>query len=378
MTSHHRYSELFCKLAVPLLTCFVLCMPCFTVARSYHDKLLSVVIEKNDTLEKIFKRHKLPLSELSSYINKANTLNNVNKIFPGQLLEIYLGKSGKVRKMLLRKNSKKEAPPEPKPSATSKVTKPYKKIQFHIKNSLYVDGLKHGLGAADIQAITNLVKEDGSISLHKLPSMSKFNVVLSQDERPHIIALDIEYSGKKWSATEFKLEGHKSQYYHNDGSSLSPTFLPAPLKKYYVSSHFSLNRIHPILRVRKPHLGTDFAAAYGTPIWATAPGIVEFVGTKGGFGKVIIIRHDKRHTTTYAHLSRFSKTTKEGAHVDEKQIIGFVGKSGSATGSHLHYEVRIDGVPINPLGKKLPRRSYLTGRALAYFKRFRELLTTGN
>ena len=139
-----------------------------------------------------------------------------------------------------------------------------------------------------------------------------------------------------------------------------------------------IDRIHPILRVRKPHLGTDFAAAYGSPVWSTAPGVVEFVGTKGGFGKVIIIRHDKRHTTTYAHLSRFSKTTKEGAHVDEKQIIGFVGKSGSATGPHLHYELRVDGMPINPLGKKLPRRSYLTGRALEYFKKFRELLTLGN
>ena len=347
---------------------------------------MDITVRNKDTLERIFIRNKLPLSGLSKWIGTHKKRGA--KIYPGQHVQVTL-KNKKVENItitdVLKKSpkqlmSRKKVAIKPKKAIPHKVTeKPavYKKIQFYIKSSLYIDGKKQGLNAKDILAITNVLKNDITINVKKLPSMSKFNVVFSEGSKPHVISLDIEYKGKKWSATEFKAPGNRLQYYHDDGSSLSSSFLRYPLKNFYVSSEFSPNRIHPILHVKRPHYGVDFAASYGTPIWATAPGKIEFVGTKGGYGKVIVIRHDKQYTTTYAHLSRFSKAAKEGEKVEEKQIIGYVGKSGIATGSHLHYEIRKDGVPINPLGNKLPEKTFLSGSALKYFKKFRAMLVEG-
>ncbi len=380
MVGHiHRMKNTLSSSLLLIICSILMCLQPAAKDTQTNDNVLSVIVRKNDNLEKIFQRNHIPLSDLNNYMKKEINAKKLHKIFPGQLLEIYFDKGKKIAKMWVGKKNTAEKQ-EPEPVLKQKSYKPpkYKKIQFFIKNSLFVDGQKHGLSIADIQAITNLVKDDINISLNKLPSMSKFDVVISQDENPHVISLDIEYHGKKWSATEFKLEGQRAQYYHSDGSSLSSTFLRYPLKKFYVSSEFSPSRIHPILRVRRPHFGVDFAAPYGSPVWATAAGKIEFVGKKGGFGNVVVVRHDKHYTSTYAHLSRFSKTTKEGAYVAEKQIIGFVGKSGIATGPHLHYELRRNGIAINPLGKKLPEKSVLAGRALEYFLKFRELLTVGN
>ena len=127
-------------------------------------------------------------------------------------------------------------------------------------------------------------------------------------------------------------------------------FLLAPLEgtDLTISSEFGL-RIHPVLNKKKPHNGVDYAAPKGTPIQTTADGTVEFIGRKKGYGKVIVIRHNANLTTIYAHQSRFAKGVKKGDAVFKGGTIGYVGSTGTATGNHLHYEIRIDGRPINPL-----------------------------
>ena len=127
-------------------------------------------------------------------------------------------------------------------------------------------------------------------------------------------------------------------------------FLLAPLEgtELTISSKFGL-RIHPVLNKQKAHNGVDYAAPKGTPIQSTADGTVEFIGRKRGYGKVIVVRHSANLTTIYAHQSRFARGIKKGDAVLKGGTIGYVGSTGTATGNHLHYEIRLDGRPVNPL-----------------------------
>ncbi len=121
-----------------------------------------------------------------------------------------------------------------------------------------------------------------------------------------------------------------------------------------ISSRFTRARWHPVLGKKRPHRGVDYSAKIGTPIKAAGDGKIIHRGRKGGYGRTVIIQHGQRYTTLYAHLSRYNKKAKSGSRVKQGQIIGYVGKSGLATGPHLHYEFRVNGVHRNPLTVKVP------------------------
>lgn len=159
-------------------------------------------------------------------------------------------------------------------------------------------------------------------------------------------------------------------YYAPDGGSLSRAFLPAPLKYGRISSTFSRRRFHPVLKRWRAHRGIDYAARSGTPVRATADGVVTKATREGGYGKVIFIKHFNIYTTVYAHLRKFAPGIKRGKEVKQGDIIGQVGQTGLATGPHLHYEFRIRGKHKDPLSVDIPRQvPPLKGDALAEFKR---------
>ena len=123
----------------------------------------------------------------------------------------------------------------------------------------------------------------------------------------------------------------------------------APVDFTRISSNFNPRRRHPILNTIRAHRGVDYAAPRGTPVKAAGDGKVIFRGVKGGYGNTIIIQHGSKYSTLYAHLSRYASNLKQGSRVQQGQIIGYVGSSGLATGPHLHYEFRVNGVHRNPL-----------------------------
>lgn len=133
------------------------------------------------------------------------------------------------------------------------------------------------------------------------------------------------------------------EYYDAAGDSLRRMFLRAPLKFARVSSRFDRNRRHPILRVNRPHHGTDYAAATGTPVSAVASGVVTAAHRERGFGNVVKIRHDGVYTTLYAHLSRFGRGVRKGARIRQGSVIGYVGSTGLSTGPHLHFQIEKRG-----------------------------------
>ena len=141
-------------------------------------------------------------------------------------------------------------------------------------------------------------------------------------------------------------------YYMPDGRPMRKAFLRSPLRFTRISSGFTHARLHPILNVMRAHLGVDFAAPIGTPVRASADGVVIQAGTDGGYGKVVRMRHPNGYTTLYGHLSRIN--VKVGQHLAQSTVLGLVGMTGLATGPHLDYRMTKNGVFVNPLKIQSP------------------------
>ncbi|SFM55419.1 M23 family metallopeptidase [Rugamonas rubra] len=163
-------------------------------------------------------------------------------------------------------------------------------------------------------------------------------------------------------------------YYSFDGKSLKKAFLKSPLEFSRISSGFSM-RVHPISGNWKQHKGVDFAAATGTPIRASGDGVVDFAGTQGGYGNVVVLKHWANYTTAYAHMSRFAAGMKKGTKVSQGDVIGYVGSTGWSTGAHLHYEFRVGGEAKDPNTLNVQAQAPLTAAEMARFRSFASDMT---
>lgn len=181
-----------------------------------------------------------------------------------------------------------------------------------------------------------------------------------------VLAVQYINDGKLIEALWYSPDGKRGGYYDSEGKSIKAAFLRSAIPFTRVSSTFGMRR-HPIHQQWKAHNGIDFAAPTGTPIRATGDGIVDFIGTQNGFGKVIILRHPNNITTLFAHQSRFAKGLNRGDRVSQGEIIGYVGTTGWSTGPHLHYEFRVNNKPVNPLGIKMPEAITLDEKQRAQF-----------
>jgi len=176
----------------------------------------------------------------------------------------------------------------------------------------------------------------------------------------NIIYSQIIGQEKNISLYRYEAPDGKTGYYTTDGKSIEKTLMRTPINGAKLSSRFGL-RIHPILGFNAMHQGTDFAAPVGTPIMASGNGIVEYAGWKGGYGKFITIQHNSEYKTNYAHLSDYAKGIRKGTKVQQGQIIGYVGSTGSSTGPHLHYEIEVNGKKVNSQTLKMPDALPLEG-----------------
>ncbi len=188
----------------------------------------------------------------------------------------------------------------------------------------------------------------------------RFNVVyeaLEADGEPlrtgRVLSAEFVNAGKAYQAMWFQAPGQDAQgnankggYYTLDGKSLRRAYLSSPVEFSRISSGFSM-RFHPILQKWRAHLGTDFAATTGTPARTVGDGVVEFAGSQNGYGNVVFIKHRNGHETVYAHLSKIS--VARGQSVSQGQTVGLVGSTGWATGPHLHFEFRVNGVHQDPM-----------------------------
>lgn len=183
------------------------------------------------------------------------------------------------------------------------------------------------------------------------------------------------YQGKGNSAHTAILYEDKNgdlDYYNLKGESLRKEFLRAPLNYRRISSHFSYRRFHPILRYVRPHLAIDYAAPEGTPVVSIGEGTVIFCGWEGGYGKLVIIRHNASYSSYYGHLSRYGKGIRAGAKVRQGQVIGYVGATGLATGPHLDFRIKKYGQFANFLKIKLPSVKSINKEEIDEFNRIKK------
>ncbi len=227
-------------------------------------------------------------------------------------------------------------------------------IEFEIEASLSKAISKAGERRGLASAIEGILSYNLDFS-NALKKGDIFKVLLEKkyDEEKfinygNILAVSFERGGENFSVYRFEDDVNQGLYYNANGDSLQSSFLEVPLNYTRISSPYTLARKHPILGITRPHQGIDYAAPSGTPVYAASDAIVEFVGTKGDFGKTVILKHANGIETLYAHLSRYDAKTKKSAKINKGDIIAYVGSTGLSTGPHLDFRVMIDGEYVNP------------------------------
>ena len=230
----------------------------------------------------------------------------------------------------------------------------------NIQSSFYNSALQSGLNPNEIMSLADIFGWDIDF-VQDIRKDDSFGVVV-----------DRVYSDKSLNNSLIKYAIFKNRnkiieaYYFNGkyftkaGNSMEKQFLRAPIDFYRISSRFSKKRLHPIFKTIRPHLGTDYAAPTGTPIYSTGDGKIIFKGTKGGYGKTIIIEHGNIYSTLYAHMSKYKKGMHVGKKVKQKEVIGYVGSTGYSTGPHVHYEFRVRGKHKNSLKVKFKKGEKLS------------------
>ncbi len=243
-----------------------------------------------------------------------------------------------------------------------------------INDSLFLAGRNSGLSDNMTMQLIRLYGWDIDFAL-EVRKGDQFHVIYEEQYKDSekvregpILAAEFINRGKSFKSVRYTDADGLPDYYAENGNSMRKAFIRTPVEFSRISSHFNLRRKHPILNKIRAHKGVDYAAPSGTPIKSAGNGIVKLATRKGGYGKTIIVQHGGQYTTLYSHLSHYAQGIKKGKHVKQGQIIGYVGKTGLATGPHLHYEFRINGVHRNPLTVKLPKAERIPDNLMDEFK----------
>lgn len=255
------------------------------------------------------------------------------------------------------------------------------KLESSLWNAIVGQGLSYELAAKMEGAL------QWSIDFHHLQKNDEFKLVFDREfidgEEVGIGAVHAAYyktGSNEYHAIYYKSEDEAHEgYYDLEGRPMKRGFLKSPVKYSRISSYYNLNRFHPILKRRRPHYGTDYAAPYGTPIYAVGDGVVSRASYTKGNGNFVKIKHNKTYQTQYLHMQKFAKGISVGAHVKQGQVIGYVGSTGLATGPHVCFRFWKDGRQVNHLNMQFPPAKPLPDTELSKFQlqrdHYMELLT---
>jgi len=336
------------------------------VATDVSDKWIEEQVKKGDSLSRIFSRLGLSATLLHRIVNSSKEAKQLARIRPGQFLKVKLDLEGNLLALIHERSAIESL--QVLPAGDSFETrivergleKRVAQATGTITNSLYEGAQRAGLSDELIMELANIFGWDIDFAL-EIRAGDRFSLIYEEEyldgkkyDNGPILAAEFINRGKVFRAIRYQDDQGDSNYFSADGRSMRKAFLRAPVDFRRISSRFTKARWHPVLGKKRPHRGVDYAAATGTPIKASGDGRVTFRGRKGGYGNTVIIKHGNQYTTLYAHLSRFNRKVKKGSRVQQGQVIGYVGKTGLATGPHLHYEFRVNGVHRNPLTVKIP------------------------
>ena len=322
-------------------------------------------IRSGDSIAKVFARLQLPSTELYKIMQNAEAKKYLKQVQPGQTLKLLVDDKQVVHTLVFELNRfdsfamQRDGDNYIASSHHRDVEKRVNHSVTQIESSLFETGQRAGLSNSLILELANIFAWDIDFALD-IRNGDQFAMIYEEHyldgekiAQGPILAAEFINQGRVYRAVRYTDQDGTSSYYTPDGISLRKAFLRSPVDFRRISSRFG-NRHHPILNKMKMHKGVDYSAPVGTPIHASGDGKVAFKGTKGGYGRVVILQHGGMYSTLYGHMSGFKRGVDVGSHVRQGQVIGYVGRSGLATGPHLHYEFRVNGVHRNPLTIKLP------------------------
>jgi len=338
-----------------------------------------ILVKTGDTLSSIFRKYQIPQSELQQIIDNPTAAKALSQLQPSQVLKIVL-ENKIVQRLTLEISDSRifraVRASEDKFDAYHADEKTEKIIHFAqgtIRSSLFSEGRMAGLSDETIMELARIFSWDIDFS-KEIQRGDSFRVLYEFETlngrsagNSKILAAEFINAGKKYQAIRYTNPNGDTSYYTPEGNSIEKRFIQSPVKYNRISSRYSNNRWHPLLHRMRAHYGVDYAAPKGTPVKTTSDGKVIFRGYKKGYGNTVIIQHGKKYKTLYAHLRGFAKNLYKGLKLKQSQIIGYVGKSGLATGPHLHYEFYVNGKHTNPLKVSLPKAAPIDKKYLSSF-----------
>jgi len=326
-----------------------------------------IVVQRNDTLDQIFRRLELSLTDLANIRALEAARSALDRLRPGdQLTFARRGEElvGLERTISLSQTLKVQRADDNSFVASVEevpLTRHIVSTSGTIDSSLFAAGTVAGLRDITTLQLAEIFRWDVDFVLD-LRAGDSFQLVYEQLERDgkivaegEILAAEFINEGKRFSAVRYVNAAGKADFYTPEGVSLRKAFLKAPVQFSRISSVFNPRRKHPVLNTIRAHRGVDYAAPTGTPVRSAGAGRIQFRGVKGGFGNVVEVEHSGRVVTRYGHLSRFAKNMGAGSKVEQGEIIGYVGSTGLATGPHLHFEYIERGQQMDP--QKAMRRA---------------------
>lgn len=340
----------------------------------------SYTIKAGDSMSAIFSKFNLALSELNQIIQSDTLGKAFVAISPGQTLQIKTNLNGQLEQLIYELDGI-ETLIATRNSDHFEIEKLSKEVerktvsaQAVINNSLFLDGKNAGLSEKTVMQLVDIFAWDIDFALDIQEGdqitvlYEKLFVNGHEIDTGDIIAAEFINRGKAHTAVRYEDNAGNRSYYSPDGQRMQKAFLRTPVDFARISSHFNLHRKHPVLNKIRAHKGVDYAAKPGTPVKSTANGKIIYRGWQRGYGRVVIVQHGKKYSTLYAHLSRYKKGHRIGSNIRQGEVIGYVGSSGLATGPHLHYELRVNGVHRNPLTVRLPDTTPIDQSLFADFK----------
>ncbi|HSR64805.1 MAG TPA: M23 family metallopeptidase [Xanthomonadaceae bacterium] len=364
----------------PGTTTLALALPALPLAQRHGagDSWQLITVQRGQNLAALFDELGIPAATLHRLLQQPEAKQALTHLKPGAELGFDLPAEGTLRTLRYDRDDTHRvelslAGDEVRQKVIERPTETRTVVlSGEVGRSLYRSARKLGLPAKAIDTLTDdIFKYDIDFN-DDVGASDRFSVVVDQYWRDGqlvgtgpVQAATFTVRGKLYSGFRFEHDG-KTEYYTGDGRPLKRSFIRMPIPYARLTSTFG-NRFHPVLGRMRMHEGVDFAASTGTPIQAAGDARVAFVGQQHGYGNVVILDHGRGYTTLYGHMSRFGKE-HVGQRIAQGTVIGYVGMTGLATGPHLHYEFRVNGVHRNPLSVTMPPPEPLQGAALVAFR----------
>ena len=336
-------------------------------------------IKSGESLGIIFSKLNLSNTELHKILHTNKAGKQFSNITAGKTLLVKTNQAGELEQLVYDKNTvdtliaTRSGEDFTVEIQSKNIKREISSAQAIIHSSLFQDGKIAGLPDKLILHLADIFAWDIDFALG-LRDGDQFTVLYEKQSigdktfDTEILAAEFNHGGRIFKAVRYKDKNGKANFYSPNGKSMQRAFLSTPVDYARISSRFNLKRKHPVLNKIRAHKGVDYKAKTGTPVKSTRNGKIIFRGRQRGYGRVVIVQHEKKYSTLYAHLSKFRKGQRKGSKVKQGQVIGYVGRSGLATGSHLHYEFRVNGKHKNPLTASLPKSPPINKAMLADFK----------